>query len=738
MAVQYWIGDFFIDLSRNQISQHEQSQTIAPKALAVLTYLAQNQKKVVGFDVLLAHVWPNTVVTLNTLQRSIAQLRKAFGEDSKIQSYIKTHAKQGYSLECEVVWQDEDRREIKENLPSESILKTPQQATGVGEGAPVSEPVSTAGKTRRDVSITFAFSKPMLMLLVVTAVIMLGLFGLKYFAPKPVSPLSFETLRSVTASDHKEFDATYSLDGKYIIFHRYFDKRCINNIWAKNIATQKETQLTKDFGTYGRHSLSKDGKTLVFIESQDCRKPVSQNTCYNLMGLDLKQALSSPQSPRVLMQCKNSAIKNPIWLTSSSLAILQNSSGRWQLTRYSLNKNKSSVLYSLKGGNLVSFDYLASEEIIAVVSIHNDQKYYLDMLNPDGHLLSSHRIEYPKEIPKFRPLYPRFDPLNKQLIFSTGRQLFTLSYEGKVAKISLPLGDAVHSPQFHPNGKQLLLIKGRYDSDIALVPLALSTQSKPRSHTDLIKSEKTQDNVIVERSRLAEDYAIFQPGGELIAFMSRRSGEGQIWITDGNGAQQVSHFPMDTYINGVLWAADGKSLLVNANSGLTQVFLDSSQKPIALEHAVVRLFQWNSNANTALLTMRIKGIARLVELNLNNSAISVINDKAINWAQKSATGLLIYKDKMNRFWQPGPAEDKRIERLAGQGDPERFIMKDNVIYAINRDNQLWSYDLNQGIFKIIQDMHQDVDYLTDINQTHLLSTRRIFAKKEVVELLLSQ
>ena len=100
MAIQYWVGDFFVDLSRNQVTQKQQSQTIAPKALAVLTYLAQNQGRVVSYDELFDKVWPDTIVTPNTLQRSIAQLRKVLGEDSKVQSYIKTHAKQGYSLEC--------------------------------------------------------------------------------------------------------------------------------------------------------------------------------------------------------------------------------------------------------------------------------------------------------------------------------------------------------------------------------------------------------------------------------------------------------------------------------------------------------------------------------------------------------------------------------------------------------------------------------------------------------------
>jgi len=83
MAEQYWINDFFIDKTRNQITQSERSQTVPPKALAVLSYLAEHHGEVVSQDDLLKHVWSDTIVSPNTLQRSIAQLRKALGDNGK-------------------------------------------------------------------------------------------------------------------------------------------------------------------------------------------------------------------------------------------------------------------------------------------------------------------------------------------------------------------------------------------------------------------------------------------------------------------------------------------------------------------------------------------------------------------------------------------------------------------------------------------------------------------------------
>jgi hypothetical protein len=281
-------------------------------------------------------------------------------------------------------------------------------------------------------------------------------------------------------------------------------------------------------------------------------------------------------------------------------------------------------------------------------------------------------------------------------------------------------------PTFHPNGNKLLMIKAPYDSDIVLTPRHQTAQTY-------------QNYTSFERSTRGEGHAIFQPEGELIAFLSKRSGDQQLWISDGNNAQQLTHFQMDTYINGIDWAKDGKSLLVSANGMLTQVFLDATQKSFSFEHLVYRLFQWDSENNTALLVARIKGVFKFVEYDLNNANVREITDKIILWALKSEDGRLIYKDHLGQFWQPGPAEAQLIKDLGKQkGKTKAFVLKNNVIFAINTENELWSYDLNSNTFKILGEVGEEVDYLTDVNQIHFLMTVVVSAKKEIVELSLSE
>jgi DNA-binding winged helix-turn-helix (wHTH) protein/dipeptidyl aminopeptidase/acylaminoacyl peptidase len=750
MKKQYWIGGFFIELSRNQITQNDQSQTIAPKALAVLTYLAENQGKVVSHDELLDKVWPDTVVSPNTLQRSIAQLRKALGDDGKVQAYIKTHAKQGYSLECDVRWQDNIDAESLINQDSLSDVNTNNSiAKDITSAEPQAHKVTQSHINNNyiDRNHNTKSTRPTLWLIFLFAVIVvIGFLGVKYLTPTQSSKLSFGELRALTATDNKEHSGIYSPDGEHIIFLRYSEEFCMSsNIWAKNTKTQKETQLTKNMGRYGSPSFSKDGKKIVFIKTEHCDEPITQKECYKLMTLDFEKALEGIQSLSLLMECKNSRIAMPRWLNNNNIALLQEFSNRWKLTNYSIVDNKSTVIYEQEDGNFIYYDYSVTDDLIALTSIHNDGQNYIEILEPDGHVLSSYQIQYPPEIPSSRFISPNFTPMSEHLIFSTGRLLFTLSYEGKITNISLPLDEPMSSPIFHPQGRRMIITKGNWDSDIAKISLSQLTNSKlTEVQTDQANQTlilKDNNYSIIERSNLGEDDAIYQPNGELIAFESDRSGNDQIWLSDvngdGNNTKQLTHFPIDTYIDGFDWDADGQSFLVNANKTLIQVDLDSKQKPFLFGHRIEQLFQWNSQDNTALVIARIKGVRKFGEFNLNNSEFRVITDKKIKWALKSQDGSLIYTDQMDRFWQPGPAEDQLIDLLDGQGSDNRFILKHNVIYGINEEFQLWSYDLNEETFVILGDIPKNIDNLTDINQTDILISVRISAKKELAELFLT-
>ena len=716
MAEQYWINDFFIDKTRNQITQSERSQTVPPKALAVLSYLAEHHGEVVSQDDLLKHVWSDTIVSPNTLQRSIAQLRKALGDNGKGQTLIKTHAKQGYSLEANV--------------------RSHTSEAGSNDGTnrlDVQQSKHTSAAKPKGLLNTLLGSSALLAIF-----IFVGFLAYQHFFPTRSPQLTLGTPTTITATDDKEFDASYTPDGNYIVFHRYQDKLCVNRVWAKDVNTQQEHLLTKEWGAYGRHSFSEDGKKLIFFASQACDQPVTQKQCYDLVSLDFQEALGSPQQAETILQCRNSSARNPQWVSDNNIMFMQMHDRRWKLSNYSIADDRSSDFFKIEDGNLIDFTYSAKDQLFVITSIHKNGGHYLETVDANGEIQSSHRIKYPSEISKFLPIFPSFSPNDGQLVFSTGKQLFTLSFDGRVEKINTSFTDPTFQPVFHPNGNRLLMLKGPYDSDLVL--------------TSISELENSNEHKSFERSNKGEYWGIFQPNGNLIAFYSRRSGDDQVWISGNGDPRQITNFPVDTRIQGMEWADDGNSLLLNANNTLTQVYLNSTlqgengqasgeengqgRKAISypLTHPILVLFQWNSADNTALALARIEGIPVLIELDLASLEITKLSDDPVLWAQKTSDGQLIYKDRLDQFWRPGAAEDQQIEVLKNHGSKTKsFLLKNDVIYSINEENKLWQYDLNTNVFEVLGDVGQNVDYLSDVKGSKILMAIRVSAKKEIVE-----
>lgn len=734
MEEQYWVGEFFVDLTRNQITQNKQPQTLAPKALAVLTCLAENQGKVVSQETLLSAVWPDTIVSNNTLQRCIAQLRKALGDDGKVQVYIKTHAKKGYSLECNVQWKNTEHSDTPDTLAHEPILKSADAKEEIAKTLHTEE-VSNSSEKLSDPAIgavnsgsTISRQEKYKPAFIIIAILIVVFLVTKLLSTAPQPKLSVTQIRAVTATDGKELASIYSPDNQYFIFHRFSEDKCVSNIWAKNLETQQEHQLTEHLDSYGAHSFSKDGKQLTFIRKLNCEQPISQKKCYQLLSLDFNEALTSPQSMRVLLECKNSEIRTPRWLNNNNIALLQKQSEQWRLISYSPTENTSQLLHTINNGNIIYYDYSVKDDLIALISIHENNQYYIEILSTNGELISQNQIRFPKGVARYRYLYAKYSPIDNHLTFSTGRKLFTLSYDGEVTDISLPLDEPMGTPVFNSAGDKALAIKGHFDSDIVSIPFTALKQTSP---FELSK--------VLERSIQMDGDANIQPNGNKIAFKSKRSGEQQVWITEGQRAKQLSRFAMDTYIQGLRWAKDGSSLLVNANDALIQVNLDSSQKVFPLANSVFQLLQWDSKSNLALLQLRIKGVIRLAEFNLQTSEIDILSDKPVNWAQKNEHNQLIYSDNMDRFWLRGPVEDQHITALDGQGgDNQRFLIKHNVIYGINKDKKLWSYNLETNAFDIIAQLQSNLDYISDIDESQLLMTVRVTSEKEVIELSLEK
>lgn len=110
---------FRVDVIERQLWQDGKVVPLTPKAFDILLVLLENKGNTVGKDELLKKVWADTFVEEGILNRNISTLRKALGDDSHEQKFIKTLPKFGYRFTDKV-------KEIIEN-ESPRVEKTPLQ-----------------------------------------------------------------------------------------------------------------------------------------------------------------------------------------------------------------------------------------------------------------------------------------------------------------------------------------------------------------------------------------------------------------------------------------------------------------------------------------------------------------------------------------------------------------------------------------------------------------------------------
>jgi DNA-binding winged helix-turn-helix (wHTH) protein/Tol biopolymer transport system component len=100
--MQILLNNIFVDTDTNTIGQGSNTLEIESQSMAVLTFLIKHAGRLVTKEMLLNEVWETKVVTVNSLHRVIAILRKSFDDDSSQASFIKTVHGKGYMLIAKV------------------------------------------------------------------------------------------------------------------------------------------------------------------------------------------------------------------------------------------------------------------------------------------------------------------------------------------------------------------------------------------------------------------------------------------------------------------------------------------------------------------------------------------------------------------------------------------------------------------------------------------------------------
>src|SRR6266568_4333718 len=86
--------DHTLDVARGSLQSGGCEIALRPKSFEVLRYLVENAGRLVSKDELIKTVWPNVIVTDDSLARCISEVRQAIGDSN--QTMIKTVPRRGY------------------------------------------------------------------------------------------------------------------------------------------------------------------------------------------------------------------------------------------------------------------------------------------------------------------------------------------------------------------------------------------------------------------------------------------------------------------------------------------------------------------------------------------------------------------------------------------------------------------------------------------------------------------
>jgi adenylate cyclase len=101
MDTAYAFAGTTYDPGRGELARDGKVSRLRPQTGAVLAYLLDRPRTVVGKDELLREIWPNLVVTENSLVQCIREIRRELGDEEG--SILRTAPRRGYALEADVV-----------------------------------------------------------------------------------------------------------------------------------------------------------------------------------------------------------------------------------------------------------------------------------------------------------------------------------------------------------------------------------------------------------------------------------------------------------------------------------------------------------------------------------------------------------------------------------------------------------------------------------------------------------
>jgi Tol biopolymer transport system component/DNA-binding winged helix-turn-helix (wHTH) protein len=117
---------------QNRLAKGDQHIPLEPKAMDVLVALAAAEGATRSRDELMDEVWPNVIVTDDSLHRAISRLRRALAPYPELQDLVRTVPKRGYRLDWKAARAGDPPAEAIRDVPARDLAEEGSGGRGRG------------------------------------------------------------------------------------------------------------------------------------------------------------------------------------------------------------------------------------------------------------------------------------------------------------------------------------------------------------------------------------------------------------------------------------------------------------------------------------------------------------------------------------------------------------------------------------------------------------------------------
>ncbi|REL27452.1 hypothetical protein DXX93_13370 [Thalassotalea euphylliae] len=543
------VGEFVVDVEQG-ILRHKETQQeviIEPKLFELLLLFIAQPNNLVSRQNILDKLWKGSLVTDNAINKLVANLRKALGDDVKKPRYIKTVPKRGYRLICKVVTPDDACNSEQTDCVTRSISQSISQSN--------SHPVSQS-KERLD---RLAEKPYHFAIAIVLIVLMASVFFMIYAGIGIENNESYSS-KALTRTSGIESSARMHPNGKHLYYLKKRLKRRQSGseyqLWVKDLNTSALKQVATN-----EHNISQiiaivlgdAGQTteLFFLDKQQqhCgvyRAEVSSPS-------QTKQGLGATEK---LFDCSDKRLKDIDYnAQQQTLYYAAQPKNFWPNQIYAFDiASKAHHLVSQvepDGWGHHSLDISPDGEKLLIMSTDSDFKTQFLSIN-----LSSGKVT---EGVKFnQPVYEAIWHHDSKQVYYFGappvNQIMKSELNGNNASVVINTAERLSSGMsLFPDGKNIVF----------------STEQK---NYNLRWLDAENNGVAIDNSRVNDIYPALFHQSEKHLFISERNGYRQLFLSEhrANYAEVISNFSQPYWIGYLAVSADDTHILLNARN---QVYL---------------------------------------------------------------------------------------------------------------------------------------------------------------------